>query len=236
MEIHKPKPWHGWREFLKEYLIVVVGVLTALAAESGVEWLHWQHVTEQQREALNLNAADVRLAMLMRGDIEPCVAAKLDQADEVLRRHDKGLPLGVIGPVGRPQYLLAKFTAWHLALADQSISHMPMKEKASYLSLAGTIQNYEGTRLDERAAWRDLQILDDADRLSASEWADVRRSVKLARDIDRNMRQSLNEGDWLYPFKAFHLPDLGKRAAWTDSPFIQRLCAPMIAPVGAKAG
>ena len=33
MEIHKPKPWHGFREFLKEYLIIVVGVLTALAGE-----------------------------------------------------------------------------------------------------------------------------------------------------------------------------------------------------------
>jgi hypothetical protein len=38
MDIHKPKPWHGVREFLKEYLIVVGGLLTALAAEQGVEW------------------------------------------------------------------------------------------------------------------------------------------------------------------------------------------------------
>ena len=44
MDIHKPKPWHGLREFLKEYLIIVVGVLTALAAEAGVEWLHWRRV------------------------------------------------------------------------------------------------------------------------------------------------------------------------------------------------
>ena len=43
MDIHKPKPWHGWREFLKEYVIIVVGVLTALAAEQAVEWLHWRH-------------------------------------------------------------------------------------------------------------------------------------------------------------------------------------------------
>ena len=27
MDIHKPKPWHGVREFLKEYVIIVVGVL-----------------------------------------------------------------------------------------------------------------------------------------------------------------------------------------------------------------
>ena len=29
MDIHKPKPWHGLREFLKEYLITVVGEKTA---------------------------------------------------------------------------------------------------------------------------------------------------------------------------------------------------------------
>jgi hypothetical protein len=30
MDIHKPKPIHNWREFLKEYAIIVLGVLTAL--------------------------------------------------------------------------------------------------------------------------------------------------------------------------------------------------------------
>ena len=35
MDIHKPKPWHGLREFLKEYLIIVIGVLTAL---TFVQW------------------------------------------------------------------------------------------------------------------------------------------------------------------------------------------------------
>ena len=47
MDIHKPKPWHGVREFLKEYVIIVVGVLTALGAEQGVEWLHWRHLAEK---------------------------------------------------------------------------------------------------------------------------------------------------------------------------------------------
>jgi hypothetical protein len=40
MDIHKPKPWRGLREFLKEYLIIVVGVLTALAGEQIVESVH----------------------------------------------------------------------------------------------------------------------------------------------------------------------------------------------------
>ena len=67
MDIHKPKPWHGLREFLKEYLIIVVGVLTALAAEQVVEWVHWRHQVEatQQRVSIeiqtNLNNAYTRL-------------------------------------------------------------------------------------------------------------------------------------------------------------------------------
>ena len=52
MDIHKPKPWHGVREFLKEYAIIVVGVLTALAAEQGVEWLHWRHMAHQNETQL----------------------------------------------------------------------------------------------------------------------------------------------------------------------------------------
>ena len=52
MDIHKPKPWHGLREFLKEYVIIVVGVLTALGAEQAVDWLHWRHEVAEARQAL----------------------------------------------------------------------------------------------------------------------------------------------------------------------------------------
>ena len=43
MDIHKPKPWHGLREFAKEFGTIVVGVLVALGAEQAVERLEWAH-------------------------------------------------------------------------------------------------------------------------------------------------------------------------------------------------
>jgi hypothetical protein len=52
MDIHKPKPWHGWREFLKEYAIIVVGVLTALGAEQIVVAVDRHEQVEQARAAL----------------------------------------------------------------------------------------------------------------------------------------------------------------------------------------
>ena len=37
MEVHKPKPWRGAREFAKEIGTILIGVLLALGAEQGVE-------------------------------------------------------------------------------------------------------------------------------------------------------------------------------------------------------
>jgi len=69
MDIHKPKPWHGVREFLKEYVIIVVGVLTALGAEQVAEWLHWREQVALADEALtaevqvNLNRSYQRIVV-----------------------------------------------------------------------------------------------------------------------------------------------------------------------------
>ena len=52
MEVHKPKPIRNWREFLKEYAIIVIGVLTALAAEQAVETLHEHGRASQARTSI----------------------------------------------------------------------------------------------------------------------------------------------------------------------------------------
>jgi hypothetical protein len=56
MDIHKPKPWHGVREFLKEFGTIVVGVLVALGAEQAVERLEWAHKADL---AENLMRAEI---------------------------------------------------------------------------------------------------------------------------------------------------------------------------------
>jgi hypothetical protein len=53
MDIHKPKPWHGLRDFLKEYLIIVIGVLTALGAEQTAEAAHWSHAVHEAKASIH---------------------------------------------------------------------------------------------------------------------------------------------------------------------------------------
>ena len=46
MHVHKPKLLHNWRELLKEWGIIVLGVLTALFAEQAVQSFEWHQKVE----------------------------------------------------------------------------------------------------------------------------------------------------------------------------------------------
>ena len=78
MEIHKPKLFHNWREFLKEFGIIVLGVLTALFFEGAVQSLQW-------REKVNAAIADMNNELsfsdgpqaYVRVSIHDCVANRL---------------------------------------------------------------------------------------------------------------------------------------------------------------
>ena len=50
MHFHLPKPLHGWREFIGEVGIIVVGVLVALTAEQLVEAAHWRSEARDFRD------------------------------------------------------------------------------------------------------------------------------------------------------------------------------------------
>jgi hypothetical protein len=88
MHFHLPKPLHGWREFLGEVGIIVVGVLIALGAEQVVETWHWRAQADDARAALraeigedDLPQAYVRLA------IAPCLDAQLKQLQNAFDNH-----------------------------------------------------------------------------------------------------------------------------------------------------
>src|SRR6185503_1410686 len=99
MDIHKPKPWHGLREFLKEYAIIVVGVLTALAAEQGAEWLHWRHEVKEGREALHREMAFDGSYLRDRMTVQACLDRQLDRVQAGLDSAGQGRPSPVAAPL-----------------------------------------------------------------------------------------------------------------------------------------
>lgn len=104
MDVHKPKPWHGWREFLKEYAIIVIGVLTALAAEQGVEWLHWRHQAEAVEAQLTAEVRSNLLSAYSRINKQRCYDARLSWLSTRLRSGEpwRGAAI-LVGPAPSPE-------------------------------------------------------------------------------------------------------------------------------------
>jgi hypothetical protein len=181
MDLHKPKPWNGAREFLKEYLIIVVGVLTALAAESGVEWLHWRHEVAVADAGLHKELRHDGLFAYEAIAAWPCEEKRLEELSAALRR-TTGVWKGqaYVTPIGRRVSFVAPGHAWPAASWDEykgngAVQHMPEDRRwlfnVAYIDVAG--ERSWGAELGQSSA--ELAIL--ADDLPLSE---VTRDRELA--------------------------------------------------------
>src|ERR1700760_641614 len=102
MDIHKPKPIRNWREFLKEYAIIVIGVLTALAAEQAVEWVHWRAQVTEAREVVATELASNLVVAVTRLRSGSCTERRLDELALILDAGAKNGSLPPVGDMGRP--------------------------------------------------------------------------------------------------------------------------------------
>src|SRR6476620_8693784 len=101
MHLHLPKPLHGWREFVGEVGIIVLGVLIALGAEQVLEAIHWRREAEATRDALNIEAADNLQAAVTRTQLQPCVDQRLREIAIILPDQAAERPIHIPDSVGR---------------------------------------------------------------------------------------------------------------------------------------
>ena len=113
MDIHKPKPWHGLREFLKEYLIIVVGVLTALGAEQMAEALHGRHVVHEAEAAMRSELVDDDLPQAyVRMAITRCIVRDLDGLKSAVDSRIQPQQFGVLAKAYQPPIRTWDEDAW----------------------------------------------------------------------------------------------------------------------------
>src|SRR3954468_16122867 len=100
MEIHKPKPVHNWRDFLKEVGIIVLGVSIALAGEQAMEhWRDHRHYAEARQamvDELSGNLSNIR----KRHEFVACTVQRLRDIDALLARAESGQPFEAPGWIG----------------------------------------------------------------------------------------------------------------------------------------
>jgi hypothetical protein len=125
MDIHKPKPWHGVREFLKEYVIIVVGVLTALGAEQVAEALHGRHVVHEAEAAMRSELVDDDLPQAyVRMAVTPCMVRDLDALKSAVDARMPPQQFGVLAKAYLPPIRTWDEAAWKSTAASGAATRM----------------------------------------------------------------------------------------------------------------
>ncbi len=179
MDIHKPKPWHGWREFLKEYLIIVVGVLTALAAEQAVEWLHRSAELRETREAIREEIADNAAYADMTAREESCMMGVADRLVEWAGGKTRPDAPRSISP-------LFTTTVWDGSQAV--VGRMPLKEKFAYGHFYEALRNEQTLAVVLRAQATHIGRFYAQDRLNDDEARALRQDVAESLNIIHALR------------------------------------------------
>ncbi len=188
MDIHKPKPWHGWPELVKEVGTIVIGVLIALGAEQAVEWLHWRNEVASERAALldegqaNVSAVNYRI------EEDACISRRLAEVEEGFRRQEKGLPMGFRKPVGKPPLWVSTTGSWDIALSGQALAHMPHKEKLGFSDAFDAYKAFAQLRNEEDATWRRLGLMNHPDILTAGDRPELHKAFGEALEMNNRMK------------------------------------------------
>ena len=177
MHFHLPKPLHGWREFVGEVGIIVVGVLIALGAEQLVETQHWQKRVAEAREDLHTELAGDLFNALERMRFEGCVGRRLDRLSEMID-HPPSRPWKLL-PGGRGLVPIRVWSSsgWDSAIAAGAVSHMSREERSQYASLYSLIRGLHAMVLDEFAVTTEVKMLERGGPLSEASQDRLRADV-----------------------------------------------------------
>jgi hypothetical protein len=182
MHFRLPKPLHGWREFVGEVGIIVLGVLIALGAQQIAESIHQRSEVRQTRKALdaelahNLAAFDGRLA------VQSCAERRLDELQSILNRETQS-PVALRHDFEPPFSINLQFAVWDAA-SGEARSLIPLEPKLQYAQLYDIFRRYDQFRDEESNDWFELADLDFGTRLSAQDVKQAKLTIKRLRRLD----------------------------------------------------
>jgi len=182
MDIHKPKPWHNIREFLKEYAIIVLGVLTALSAEQVAEGLRENKSAREAREAIREElAVDISDELTRRQGSQPCIDHRLEEIGAYLAAATDGKAPAPPNWIGRPPITLAFSGQWQASTQSGRVSLLPRQEAADYADVHLRVQQLLDHQNEEQHSWAELRTLQRLPKLTPEAIRQFQTALSQAR-------------------------------------------------------
>jgi hypothetical protein len=160
MRVHLPQALHGWRKFLKEYAIVVLGVLTALGLGQLVESAHDRRLAREAHDAVDQELQTNLDRVAYRARQQSCNMKRLDEIQALLARwhDDEAFPPGL--HIGFPGVAGLVDQRWQANLASGRFSEQSPDEQADQAGLYTLIHVIDRVENREIEAWAQLSTLE----------------------------------------------------------------------------
>ena len=225
MRFHFLRPLHGWREFFHEIVIVVLGVLLALAGAQLIDAFHWRSDVRDFRAAVdteldfNLAASEYRIGQ------SPCLLRRLAELDKwsAMQRAGQGVPL--LREIGYPKRVSPGTSVWTSRGADLT-AHVPIVARLAYSDLYDLIGNQWDLLQGERQTWLTLNGFNHATRLGPEDLIRLDELIFRARTYHRFIVG--DQSDFAPDVRALSLhPSFGRLASTISTPD-PNFCKPLL--------
>ena len=219
MHVHKIKPVHGWREFASEIMIIVIGIVIALAGEQMVEWNHIRTTVAEVREAMRTELGGNRARIEQDRSQTKCALSRLDMLDHWTATATTGSR--IFEPTAPALWNLHS-SAWEVAKTSAAVAHFELAERLQYANAYDSVTNEQKYLFDEQENWRQLRA-SLATANEPSNRAQISREVALAR-LNIQNRQD-NSGALLKRLDAMHIA--ADRTRLPQQVDVTGLCKPL---------
>jgi hypothetical protein len=151
MALPLPTPLHGWRAFIGEVGIIVLGVLIALGAGQLVQEWQWRLQIELATQTFIDELGGASAAGYLRLAEQPCISAQRKMIGEKLRA--RGLtwePLALKVSVAPTIEVPFTTEGWSNALASGTLNQLPYKQSLSLSKAYAAARAFSADERNER--------------------------------------------------------------------------------------
>ena len=170
MRLRFPTPLHGWRAFLGEVGVVVLGIIIALAADNAVEEWQWQKQAKLAAHEFQQELGFAALVAYEREALQPCLQGRLREISSALARsgaHWSASPLRLKSPAYnnvmpvayRAPFRIPPRDAWENALATGTLNHLPTEHVMTLAAAYKQVSQISELQQEEQRAAAQLAPL-----------------------------------------------------------------------------
>ncbi len=173
MHVHLPKPMHGWRAFLGEVGVIVLGVLIALGFGQLDDSVHESIIAGQARDAVRAEVRENLWWMEVREREEPCIRRRFRELGDVLERARQGASIPTIQHLGSPPHGKITMLRWQANAQAGRTSLFSEDEQRTFGNMYFTTEQFAQAQQEEEVSWSKMRFIQSLNKLSEADTHDL---------------------------------------------------------------